>query len=46
MNVRGQLHHAAALHEGKSPPYQLDRRPGGHRSDLDAVAKKRERNLM
>jgi hypothetical protein len=32
MEVSGQIHASAALPPGKEPPYQLDKRLGGHQS--------------
>jgi hypothetical protein len=41
MEVSGQLHALAALPQGKSPWYPLDRRLGGPRTVLDAVVKRK-----
>jgi hypothetical protein len=38
MEVSGQIHILTTLTLGKSPRYQLDRRPGGPRANQDAVA--------
>jgi hypothetical protein len=44
MEVSGQLHAPAALPQGKSPQYSLDRRLGGPRAVLDAAVKRKIRS--
>jgi len=41
MKVSGQLHTPAALPQGKSPWYPLDRRLGGPRTGLDVVVRRK-----